>query len=272
MKEYKRKPIKWAIFGTMMVLISLSCSTPQTITYFPDTENGEVLTVHDVKAITLKPGDKLSIIVNTKSTELNNLLNMPATSRVIGYQEQQQLNQTQGISGYTIDNEGNIDFPVIGKVKAEGLTRSELAAHLKQTLADQQVATDAVVTVEYMNLVFSVLGEVKAPGIYKFESDKENILQALSRAGDMLITGKRQNVKVIRTNGNKQETYLVNLQDPKSMVASPAYYLQQNDVVYVEPNAYRKRQATANANQMANPSFWLSAISVLTTIAVLIFK
>lgn len=253
-------------------LMMASCTTPKSITYFPDMKDGEVLTVNDCRGITLKPGDKLSIIVNTKSTELNNVLNMPATSRVIGYQEQQQLNQTQGISGYTIDAEGNIDFPVVGKVKAEGLTRAELAAHLKQTMAELNVATDAVVTVEFMNLVFSVLGEVKAPGIYKFESDKENILQALSRAGDMLITGKRHNVKVVRTNGDKQETYLIDLQDHQSMVSSPAYYLQQNDVVYVEPNDFRKRQATANANQMSNPSFWLSAISVLTTVAVLIFK
>ena len=79
-------------------------------------------------------------------------------------------------------------------------------------------------------------------------------------------------MKVIRTIGDKQETYVIDMQDQKAMVASPGYYIQQNDVIYVEPNDYKKRQATANANQFANPSFWLSAISVLTTIAVLIFK
>lgn len=255
-----------------LALMLASCATPQTITYFPDTENGEVLTINDAKPITLKPGDKLSIIVHTKSIELNNTLNMPVTSQVIGYQETQSLYQSQGTSGYTIDDAGYIDFPFIGKVKAEGLSRTELATHLKQTLSEQKVATDAVVTVEYMNLGYSVLGEVKAPGYYKFTTDKCDILQALSRAGDMLITGKRQNVKVIRTIGDKQETYLVNLQDQKAMVSSPAYYLQQNDVVYVEPNSFRKRQATSNANQLTSASFWLSAISVLTTVSVLIFK
>ena len=256
----------------LAILMLASCTTPKTITYFPDTHDGEVFSVNDIKGITLKPGDKLSIIVHTKSVELNNVLNMPVTSQVIGYQETQTLYQSQGTSGYTIDEKGNIDFPLIGIVKAEGKTRTELAAYLKQTLTDRQVATDAVVTVEYMNLGYSVIGEVRNPGYYKFTSDKCDILQALSRAGDLLITGKRHNVKVIRTTGDKQETYFIDLQNHKSMVSSPAYYLQQNDVVYVEPNDYKKRQSSANSNQLTSASFWLSAISVLTTISVLIFK
>lgn len=253
-------------------LLLASCATPKNITYFPDTENGEVFTVNAIKGITLKPGDKLSIIVHTKSIELNNVLNMPVTSQVIGYQETQSLYQSQGTSGYTIDAEGNIDFPLIGMVKAEGLTRTELAASLKRILTEKQVAIDAVVTVEYMNLGYAVLGEVRNPGYFKFTTDKCDLLQAISRAGDLLITGERYNVKVVRTIDDKQETYVINMQDHKAMVASPGYYIQQNDVIYVEPNKFKKRQSTANANQFANPSFWLSAISVLTTIAVLVFK
>jgi polysaccharide export outer membrane protein len=91
-------------------------------------------------------------------------------------------------------------------------------------------------------------------------------------AGDMNITGNREQVKVIRTNGDKQEAYVLNLLDPQSAIASPGFYLQQNDVVYVEPNGYKKRQSTANASEITKASFWLSALSVLTTVAVLIFK
>lgn len=91
-------------------------------------------------------------------------------------------------------------------------------------------------------------------------------------ASDMKITGKRQNVKVIRTDGNQQQIYVVDLLDHKALMASPAFYLQQNDVVYVEPNSYQKRQSTANASEITKASFWLSAISVLTTVAVLVFK
>ena len=226
----------------------------------------------DTKGIVLKPTDKLSIIVNTKSAELNNVLNMPVTSQIIGYSEIQSINQSRGTSGYTIDPEGYIDFPLVGKVKAAGMTRAELTAHLKKTLEEQNVARDAVVTIEYMNLGFSVMGDVVSPGFYQFNSDRMNVLQALSVAGDMNITGNREQVKVIRTNGDKQEVYVLNLLDLQSMVASPAYYLQQNDVVYVEPNNYKKRQSTANASEITRASFWLSALSVLTTVAVLVFK
>ena len=157
-------------------------------------------------------------------------------------------------------------------MKAAGLTRSELAAHLKKTLQEKNTANDAVVTVEYLNLGFSVMGDVDKPGFYKFDNDKVNLLQGLSMASDMKITGMRQNVKVIRTEGNQQKIYVVDLTDHQSLMTSPAYYLQQNDVIYVEPNSYQKRQSTANASEITKASFWLSAISVLTTVAVLVFK
>lgn len=264
--------IKNWIFAGCTALWLASCSIPKDITYLPNVKDGETIALTNAKDIVLKPADKLSIIVNTKSVELNNALNMPVTAQIIGYQEQQTLNQSRGTSGYTVDQDGNIDFPIIGKVKAAGMTRGELAAHLKQTLEEQHVAKDAVVTVEYLNLGFSVMGDVVTPGFYRFDSDKVNLLQGLSMAGDMKITGKRQNIKVIRTNGNRQETYIVDLQDQKSLVSSPAFYLQQNDVIYVEPNNYQKRQSTANSNELTKASFWLSAISVLATISVLIFK
>ena len=261
----------WIMTGCTALLLA-ACTTPKDITYFPEAKDGETITLTNARGIVLKPTDKLSIIVNTKSVELNNALNMPVTSHIIGYQEQQALSQSRGTSGYTIDPDGNIDFPLIGKVKAAGLTRSELAAHLKQTLEEKNTATDAVVTVEYLNLGFSVMGDVEKPGFYQFDNDKVNLLQGLSMASDMKITGKRQNVKVIRTDGNRQQIYVVDLLDHKALMASPAFYLQQNDVVYVEPNSYQKRQSTANASEITKASFWLSAISVLTTVAVLVFK
>ena len=134
------------------------------------------------------------------------------------------------------------------------------------------MAKDAVVTVEYTNMGFSVLGDVLKPGFYEFTSDRTSVLQALSKANDMNITGNRREVKVLRTEGDHQVAYVLNLQDHKSLMQSPAYYLQQNDVVYVDPNNYKKRQSTANASEITKASFWLSAISVLTTVAVLIFK
>jgi polysaccharide export outer membrane protein len=270
-EEFKMKirNLLMAVWGAMVLT---SCFTPKTVAYFPDLENGETLALSGVKGITLKPTDKLSIIVNTKSAELNNVLNLPVTSQIIGYSEVQSTNQSRGTSGYTIDPEGFIDFPLVGKVKAAGLTRAELAEHLKRTMEEKSVAKDAVVTVEYLNLGFSVIGEVKEPGFYKIESDRTTLMQALSRAGDMTIYGDRNKVKVLRINQEgKQDTYVLSMMDAEALMKSPAYIIQQNDVIYVTPNNYRKRQS-ANANDTTNGSFWISVVSVLTTIAVLLFK
>ena len=257
------------------IILFTACSTPKNIALFPEVSNGTSIAIAESNGIVLKPNDKLSIIVNTKSAELNNALNMPVSSQIIGYNEIQSTNQSRATSGYTIDANGNIDFPLIGTVKAGGFTRSELASSLKKILENRNVAKDAVVTVEFLNVGFSVLGEVTEPGFgfYPFENDKTTLLQALGKAGDMTIFGNRNNVKVVRLNERgQQEVFVVNMLNTKAMMQSPAYILQQNDVVYVEPNNYRKRQATANASEITKASFWLSAMSVLTTIAVLIFK
>ena len=241
--------IKHLILAVCGAMIITSCLTPKTVAYFPELADGASLEMTYTKGILLKPTDKLSIVVNTKSAELNNVLNLPVTSQIIGYSELQSTNQSRGTSGYTIDPEGYIDFPLIGKVKAAGLTRAELAEHLKRTMEEKSVAKDAVVTIEYLNLGFSVIGEVKEPGFYEIKSDRTTLMQALSRAGDMTLS----------------------MMEPEALTKSPAYIIQQNDVVYVQPNNYRKRQS-ANASDTSNGSFWVSVVSVLTTIAVLLFK
>ena len=266
------KKLRKLIVPVCAVLVFSACSTPKNIAYFTDVNNGATIAIAESKGITLKPNDKLSIIVNTKSSELNNVLNLPVTTQIIGSSEVQALNQGQGTSGYTIDPDGNIDFPLIGKVKAAGYTRTELAAKLKELLETKDAAKDAVVTVEFLNIGFSVLGEVNSPGFHSFINDKTTLLQGLSRAGDLSLYGNRNNVKVIRMQDGQQQVYVVNIQDTEGMMKSPAYILQQNDVVYVEPNDYRKRQATANASEVTKASFWLSAISAIATLAVLVFK
>ncbi len=266
------KKLRKLIVPVCAVLVFSACSTPKNIAYFTDVNNGATIAIAESKGITLKPNDKLSIIVNTKSSELNNVLNLPVTTQIIGSSEVQALNQGQGTSGYTIDPDGNIDFPLIGKVKAAGYTRTELAAKLKELLETKDAAKDAVVTVEFLNIGFSVLGEVNSPGFHAFINDKTTLLQAISYAGDMNLYGNRNNVKVIRMQDGQQQVYVVNIQDTEGMMKSPAYILQQNDIIYVEPNDYRKRQATANASEITKASFWLSAISAIATLAVLIFK
>lgn len=264
--------ISHLIIAACAAVMLTSCFTPKTVAYFPELENGKTLALNEAQSIVLKPTDKLSIVVNTKSAELNNVLNMPVTSQIIGYGEVQSVNQSRATSGYTIDKDGYIEFPLIGRTKAAGLTRAELAKHLKQTMEEMNVAKDAVVTVEYLNLGFSVIGEVNSPGFYPIENDRTTLIQALSRAGDMTIYGDRNKVKVLRMNAQgQQDTYVLSMLNAEALTKSPAYFVEQNDVIYVQPNNYRKRQSS-NSTDITNGSFWLSIISILTTIAVLVFK
>ena len=272
MKESKRKYIRWALLGVMCVLIGTSCTTPKNISYFQDVQNGQEVKIAYHQGIKLKPGDKISVVVKSKSVELSNALNLPVTAQMIGTPEEISLRQSQGNSNYTLDHEGYIDFPIVGKIHLAGKDKSEVAAYIKQLLNDQVIATDAVVTVEYQNLHYAVLGEVNRPGQFPIEKEYISLLEALSVAGDMKIYGRRDSIIVWREDDGIRKTYVANILKTTEFTQSPVYYLQQGDIVYVQPNDYRKRQSKANGNEVLSGSFWLSALSVLTTLGVLLFK
>lgn len=261
----------WAVWGLV------ACSTPARITYFQDLRPGEseqqVVAATEIK---VRPGDKLSIIVNSRDPQLTQLFNLPYVTQQIGRGSTSTSSSSsatsQGVSGYTVDEEGRIDFPVLGKIEIAGKNREEIAAFIKEELLAKNLVKDPVVTVEYMNLCISVLGEVASPGRYSIDRDKVTLLDAISMAGDLTIYGKREKVLVLREENGVQRVYGVNLCSAEHLYTSPVYYLRQNDVVYVEPNNVRARQATVNGNNVRSTSFWISLASLLTTIAVLVFK
>ncbi|MDR0657947.1 MAG: polysaccharide export protein, partial [Mediterranea sp.] len=152
------------------------------------------------------------------------------------------------------------------------MSREEVAAFIKETLKSGNLINDPVVTVEFMNLSVSVMGEVNNPGRYNIDKDNITILDALSMAGDLTIHGIREKVLVQRNENGVQRTYEVNLCSAEQLYSSPVYYLQQNDVLYVEPNATKARQSTVNGNNIRSTSFWISLASLLTTITVLFVK
>lgn len=242
-----------------------ACSTSKEITYFQDLHPGESeLALVAPTEIKIMPKDKLSILVSSQDMRLSNLFNFPV--------ETQNQGGNSSSFGYTVDSKGNIDFPVIGMIHIEGMTREEVAAHIKKELQSRDLIKEPVVTVDFMNLTISVLGEVNSPGRYNIEKDCVTILEALSQAGDLSIFGKRDKVLVLRMEEGKQRVYGIDLRSASQLYSSPAYYLQQNDVVYVEPNDTKARQSTVNGNNVRSTSFWISLASLLTTISVLIFK
>jgi polysaccharide export outer membrane protein len=228
----------------------------------------------DKGVIKLRPGDKVFIFVNTKVQEYNNIYNLPYSPTRIGQSATTKVTTSQGVVSYTIDSNGNIDFPLLGTIEAAGMTREQLAAHIKQEMLDKNLANDdpLIVTVDYANLNISVLGEVKNPGRYSVEKDKITILEALGMAGDLTIYGERDDVVVLREEAGKQNTYVVDLTSTMKLVKSPVYYLQQNDIVYVKPNTMRQRQATVSGNTVYTPTFWISVASLLTTISAIIIN
>lgn len=255
----------------LSVVLMTSCKAPQ-ISYFQDSNNGAEYLLKDDGVVRMRPGDKVTVIVNTKDQEYNNLYNLPYTPSRIG--QYTSYATSQGIACYTVDSNGEIDFPILGKIDAEGLTREGLAASIKKALLDKKLLEDdpLVVTVEFANLNISVLGEVARPGRYAIDRDKITLLDALGMAGDLTIYGERGNVVVMRQVGGRQKVFEVDLTSAEKLVDSPVYFMQQNDVVYVKPNEMRQRQATVSGNTVYTPTFWISVASLLTTITALIIK
>lgn len=253
------------IILSLAALLATACSAPK-IAYLEDINSGQTVQIANVKNIRILPDDKISILVNSRDPLLSNLFNLPYVTRQLGAIDNRS-SYSQGLSGYTVDTEGNIDFPVLGKVHVAGLTRSEIATKIKGELEGQNLVKDPVVTVEFLNLTVSVLGEVQRPGRFSIDKDRVTILDAISMAGDLTIQGKRENVLVQRDTDGKTTLYRVDLTKGSELYASPVFYLQQNDVVYVEPNAMKARQATVNGNNVRSTAFWFSLVSVLTSIA-----
>lgn len=253
-----------------MLLMFASCTSTKDIAYFQDAQHGKEATITP-RPITLRPGDKVSIVVNTRNQELNNMFNLAYVSRYIGVST--TTGTQQGLACYTIDDNGEIDFPEAGKIHIAGMTRHQVSDAIKEKLTTKNLVKDAVITVEFVNLKYSVLGEVKSPNSYPIDRDAVTLLDAISKAGDLNIQGQRTNVRVIRTDDDgRQKVYAVNLCSIDDLLNSPAYYIQQNDVVYVEPNKMRARQSTVNGNNVRSSSFWISLASLLTSVINLITR
>ena len=250
----------------------VSCGTQRQITYFQDTVESETLLSAKTEPIRLQPDDKISVVVNCQDVKVANLFNLPYVARYIGQVESYGGSYSQGVSGYTVQSDGSIDFPLVGKITVAGLTREECAARVKEELTGRSLVKDPVVTVEFMNLCISVLGEVTQPGRIVIQQDRITLLDALSLAGDLTIYGRRDNIRVIRREDGRQRTYVVDITDAAALMASPAFSLRQNDLVYVEPNLVRQRQATVNGNNIRSTSFWISLASLLTSVTLMVFN
>lgn len=258
---------------TISALMLSSCGSIKDFNYFQDTTAGDVNRVSDaLKTVKIKPHDKISIIVTCRDPQLSAMFNLVSTTNRVG----QTYSQSTGygyVSYYTVDPSGEVDIPVLGKIHVAGLSRSEIAEKVKQRLvSSEQGVKDATVTVEYADLHVGVLGEVRNPGIVPIDRDRYTLFDALERAGDLTQYANRKHVKVFRKNGENIETYEVDMTSFKDVCNSPVFVMQQDDIIYAEPNKVKARTSTATGNTLLTPSFWMSVISVGISIAVLLKK
>ncbi|GAA4898982.1 polysaccharide biosynthesis/export family protein [Flaviramulus aquimarinus] len=252
-KFVKRK--RFSILYILTVfLLSYSCGSKKDVVYFQNAKDFETLVDTDSFTPKFKVNDIVSIYVSTFDLEAAEPFNLKKGQSASGGLE---------YIDYLIDVDGNIDYPVLGKIKLLGLTVEEGKVLLKKKLADY--LKDPIVNIRILNFRISVHGEVNSPGIYEVPGERVTLLQAIAMAGDLRIKGKRENVLVIRDfNGSKTFTR-IDLTN-KELFNSPVYYLTQNDIVYVEPN----KSAISDAYLDARVNTAISIASILITTAIVL--
>ena len=235
-------------------------------------EQGMTEQIKEVKHLKVQPLDKLSIVIGAENPELAQIFNLT-------YLAQSSSTTTTSTGGnyferysYTVSPNGDITIPILGDVHVAGLDRSEIAKLIEKGLRANDLIKNPTVIVNFENATISVLGEVGSPGNIEIMRDDMTIFQAIAAAGDLKMSGLRENVLLVREEGGKDVAYRIDLTNAASIIESPAYYVQQNDVIYVEPNNTAKRQTTANGNSVLTPGFWVSIVSFLTSMSLLIFR
>ena len=237
------------------VSLLTSCGSSKDVTYFRNREALDQAAKGYLVDARIMPKDVLSIVVNTTTPSAAYQFNLVTPTT-----------QTQ-IQSYLVDNDGKIQFPVVGELKVGGLTKTEAEQLICQAISPYLAESEnPVVTVRMSSFSISVLGEVNAPGTFTIAREKINVLEALARAGDMTIYGVRNNVTLIREDVNGAKSYHTLDLNDANIVNSPYYYLQQNDIIYVEPNKIKAQNSAIGTST----SLWLSATGILISVATLL--
>lgn len=264
------------LFFLLTVLLFSSCATRKDLVYLRDMEELKEYPVYQKYEAVIHRDDRLSITVSCKNPELTLPFNIPGSSDYsIGLDG--NISTTMPVTGpsdnsnkgYLVDVNGEIDFPVLGKLKVEGRTRGQVKELITKRLKDEDLIKDPIVMVNFLNFKITVLGEVGSPGVYDINGDRITLLEAIAKAGDISDDGRVDRVAVIREYGNKRRIMFHDLRS-RDVFNSPCYYLQQNDIVYVEPSANKTRD---NAQRTFSTfSMILSFVTTITSLIVLAVK
>jgi polysaccharide export outer membrane protein len=247
-------------------LLLTNCASRRKVVYIQGAENlGGQTNPYDYNA-KIQKDDQLVIVVNSKEPALAAPFNMQLTQSAFNGTTVSAGNGSGGTPvPFWVDKEGYIDYPTMGKVYVEGMTRSQLSDSIQNYLISTNLIADAIVSVRFSNHKYTVLGEVSSHGIYSMGSDRVTIFDAIAEAGDITIYGEHDKVRLLRNEDGKETVYTVNLLDP-AVLTSPYYYIHQNDVLYVEPNSTK----SSNREVSQLYTFALSILSTAISIATLV--
>lgn len=242
------------------VALFYSCGSTQNISYFQDLEKydylkAEVSKLDSLQKVTIKPKDELAIVVSSVEPQAVVPFNLPMAS--------------QGKpSTYLVNSDGEINFPTLGKIKLSGLTTEDAVIFLQNRL--QEYIKEPIVNLQIMNFRISVLGAVNAPGPFYFTNERVTIIDAIAHARDLNLYAKRDNVLLIRENGDKKEFIRFDLTKSNNVFLSQYFYLQQNDIIYVESNKEHQKDAKMSQQKQFNLTLVTTGITALISAVSLI--
>ncbi|ETD21364.1 MULTISPECIES: polysaccharide biosynthesis/export family protein [Prevotellaceae] len=248
---------------TLSLLIAMAgCSGSKKVAYFQNIDSISLAPSRGLYDAKIMPKDMLSITVSTTDPEASRPFNLSALNTVNA-----SGSSTGSLQTYLVDNDGNINFPVVGTLHVAGLTKNECQNTIRDKILPYMAKTEnPIVTVRMSSYRVTVDGEVNSPGVIPVTTEKMSVIEALAQAGDLTIYGKRDNVLLIREDETGQKSaHRLNLNDA-NLLNSPYYYLQQNDILYVEPNGVRAK----NSSIGSSTTLWFSFVGIVTSVASLL--
>ena len=248
---------KWLLL-LAMGWFAASCTSPKQILYFQDIDEMVAQKIEEQYEPVIMKDDKLQILISGPDKSVISPYNFTLSDNSSG-----SYTSAQAVVPYLVDSDGCIDMPGLGRLKVEGMRRVDLVNKITDLLRDGGLIKDPVVSVSFMNYKVTVLGEVRNPGTYLMDGERNTILQALGKAGDLQLTAKRDDIILIRDVDGKQTHIKIDL-TKSDILNSPYFYMHQNDVIYVPQSATRVRQGTAAL------SLWSTVLSSITTLITII--
>ena len=257
------KKIKFLLLAGLIAMAS--CTSYKKVPYLQNSEEVDTTIVSELYDARIQPKDMLTITVSSEKPEAAIPFNLTVPTTMYssngGGNGNRSLSSQPMLQTYLVDNDGYIDFPILGKLQVEGMTKGELEEYIKGRIKSN-FTTDPIVTVRMSNYKVTIIGEVNSPGVKSIANEKVNVFEALAMAGDLTLFGKRDNVKLVRENTDGTKSIIpIDLNDA-NLIYSPYYYLQQNDILYVEPNKAKARGADISSMT----SLWFSATSLLMAV------